>query len=100
LQSLQQQLLRKPEGSEAFLAYQAGLQGVFGSNNFSPTNAMQLSQQSRTLQHGSNQDTMLRGQGIEQQMLNPVHQAYLQYAALQAPQQKPALGIQSQQLEH
>jgi SWI/SNF-related matrix-associated actin-dependent regulator of chromatin subfamily A protein 2/4 len=90
LQSLQQQLLRKPEGNEAFLAYQAGLQGVFGSNNFSP-------KQSRTLQHGSNQDTMLRGQGIEQQMLNPVHQAYLQYAALQAALQKPALGIQSQQ---
>ncbi|XP_061341259.1 ATP-dependent helicase BRM-like isoform X3 [Gastrolobium bilobum] len=99
-QSFQQQLLRKPEGNEAFLAYQAGLQGVFGSNNFSSPGAMQLPQQSRKFidiaHHGSNQDAQLRGQGIEQQMLNPVHQAYLQYA-LQAAQQKSALGIQSQQ---
>ncbi|KAK7292693.1 hypothetical protein RJT34_15545 [Clitoria ternatea] len=95
-QSFPQQLLRKPEGNEAFLAYQAGLQGVFGSNNFSSPGAMQLPQQSRKLQLGSNQDTQLRGQGIEQQMLNPVHQAYLQYA-FQAAQQKSALGIQSQQ---
>ncbi|KAK7349507.1 hypothetical protein VNO77_06930 [Canavalia gladiata] len=97
-QSFQQQLLRKPEGYEAFLVYQAGLQGAFGSNNFSSPSAMQLSQaqQSRKLQLGSNQDTQLRGQGIEQQMLNPVHQAYLQYA-FQAAQQKSALGIQSQQ---
>ncbi|TKY63934.1 ATP-dependent helicase BRM [Spatholobus suberectus] len=95
-QSFQQQLLRKPEGSEAFLAYQAGLQGVFGGSNFAAPSAMQPPQQSRKLHLGSNQDTQLRGQGIEQQMLNPVHQAYLQFA-LQAAQQKPALGIQSQQ---
>ncbi|XP_027335787.1 ATP-dependent helicase BRM-like [Abrus precatorius] len=95
-QSFQQQLLRKPEGNEAFLAYQAGLQGAFGSNNFPSPSAMQLSQQSRKLQLGSNQDTQLRGQGIEQQMLNPVHQAYLQYA-LQGAQQKPGLGIQPHQ---
>jgi len=96
VQSFQQQLLRKPEGNEAFLAYQAGLQGVYGSNNFSSPSAMQLPQQSRKLHLGSNQETQLRGQGIEQQMLNPVHQAYLQYA-LQAAQQKSTLGIQSQQ---
>jgi SWI/SNF-related matrix-associated actin-dependent regulator of chromatin subfamily A protein 2/4 len=50
-------------------------------------------------QHGSNQDAQLRGQGSEQQqMLNPVHQAYLQYAFQQAAQQKqPALGIHPQQ---
>ena len=100
MQSFQQQLLRKPEGNEAFLAYQAGLQGAFGSNNFSSPSAMQLPQQSRKFmdlaQHGSSQDAQLRGQGVEQQMLNPVHQAYVQYA-LQAAQQKPGLGIQSQQ---
>lgn len=95
-QSFQQQLLRKPEGSEAFLAYQSGLQGgVFGSNNFSPPSAMQMPQQSRKFidlaQHGSNQ-----GQGIEQHMLNPVQQAYFQYA-LQTSQQKSALAMQSQQ---
>ncbi|KAG4922446.1 hypothetical protein AAZX31_18G215200 [Glycine max] len=94
MQSFQQQLLRKPEGSEAFLAYQAGLQGVFGSNNF-PSSSMQLPQQSRKFvdlaQHGSNQV-----QGVEQQMLNPVQAAYFQYA-LQASQQKSALAMQSQQ---
>ncbi|KAK7274397.1 hypothetical protein RIF29_15482 [Crotalaria pallida] len=96
-QSFQQQLLRKPEGNEAFLAYQAGLQGVFGSNNFASPSTMHVPQQSRnSTPHGSNQDAQLRGQGVEQQMLNPVHQAYLQYA-MQASQQRPALGIQSQQ---
>ncbi|CAJ1820007.1 unnamed protein product [Sphenostylis stenocarpa] len=93
-QSFQQQLLRKPEGSEAFLAYQAGLQGLFGSNNFS-SSSMQLPQQSRKFadlaQHGSNQ-----GQGVEQQMLNPAQAAYFQYA-LQASQQKPVLAMQSLQ---
>lgn len=100
MQSFQQQLLRKPEGNEAFLAYQAGRQGVFGSNNFSSPSAMQQAQQSRKFidlaQHGSNQDTHLRGHGSEQQMPNSVHQAYIQYA-FQATQQKPALGIHSQQ---
>ncbi|XP_057454652.1 ATP-dependent helicase BRM-like isoform X2 [Lotus japonicus] len=101
-QSFQQQLLRKPEGSEAFFNHQAGRQGVFGSNNFSsPTpSAMQQPQQSRKFtdlpQHGSNQGNHVRGQGSEQQMLNPVQQAYLQYA-FQAVQQNPSLGIHSQQ---
>ncbi|XP_027348817.1 ATP-dependent helicase BRM isoform X2 [Abrus precatorius] len=94
-QSFQQQLLRKSEGGEAFLAYQAGLQGAFGSNNFSSPSSMQLPQQSRKFvdlaQHGSNQ-----GQGIEQQMLSPAQHAYFQYA-LQASQQKSALAMQSQQ---
>ncbi|XP_061360032.1 ATP-dependent helicase BRM [Gastrolobium bilobum] len=93
-QSFQQHLLRKSEGNEAFLAYQAGLQG-FGSNNFSSPSAMQLPQQSQKFmdlaQRGSNQ-----GQGVEQQMLNPAQQAYLQYA-FQASQQKSALAMQSQQ---
>jgi len=95
MQSFQQQLLRKPEGSEAVLAYQAGHQGVFGNNNYSSSTAMQLPPQSRNFfalaQHGPNQ-----GQGIEQQRLNPVQQAYYQYA-LQSSQQRPALAMQSQQ---
>ncbi|XP_058743971.1 ATP-dependent helicase BRM-like [Vicia villosa] len=101
-QTFQQQLLRKPEGNEAFLAYQAGRQGVFGSSNFQQPNAMQLPQQPRKFtdlaqQHGTNQDAQLRGQDSEQQqMVNPVHQAYLQYA-FQAAQQKPTMGIHSQQ---
>ncbi|XP_054782253.1 ATP-dependent helicase BRM-like isoform X2 [Prosopis cineraria] len=99
-QSLHQQLLRKPEGNEAFLAYQAALQGAFGGNNFSSPSAMQLPQQSRKFneltQHGPNQEALLKGQNIEQQMLNPVHQAYLQYAH-QAAQQKSALAVHSQQ---
>lgn len=100
MQSLQQQLLRKPEGNETFLAYQAGLQGVYGSNNFSSPSPMQMPQQSRKVidlaQHGSTQEAQIRGQGVEQQILNPVHQAYLQYA-LQAAQQNSALAMQSQQ---
>lgn len=56
---------------------------------------MQLPPQSRNFfalaQHGPNQ-----GQGIEQQRLNPVRQAYSQYA-LQSFQQRPALAMQSQQ---
>lgn len=100
MQSFQQQLLRKPEGNEAYLAYQAGRQGVFGNNNFSSPNAMQLPQQSRnfidSVQHGSNQDTQQRGQGSEQHMQNPSQQAYLQYA-FQAAQQKSALGFHLQQ---
>ncbi|XP_054784705.1 ATP-dependent helicase BRM isoform X2 [Prosopis cineraria] len=99
-QSLQQQLLRKPEGNETFLSYQAGLQGVYGANNFSSPSPVQLPQQSRKsidfAQHGSSQEPQIRGQGIEQQMPNPIHQAYLQYA-LQAAQQKSALAMESQQ---
>ncbi|KAJ6972357.1 ATP-dependent helicase BRM isoform X2 [Populus alba x Populus x berolinensis] len=102
-QALQQQLLRKPEGNETLLAYQAGtLQGVTGGNNFaSSPGSMQIPQQSRQLfdlarQHGSSQDGQNRNQGVEQQALNPIQQAYLQYA-FQAAQQKSALAMQSQQ---
>jgi SWI/SNF-related matrix-associated actin-dependent regulator of chromatin subfamily A protein 2/4 len=97
MQSFQQQLLRKPEGSEAVLAYQAGLQGVFGNNNYSSPTAMQLPQQSRKFidlaQHGLNQ-----GQSIEQQMLNPVQQAHYQYA-LQNSQHKSTLAMQQSKIE-
>ncbi|GFY92520.1 transcription regulatory protein SNF2 [Actinidia rufa] len=49
VQSLQQQLLRKPEGNEAILAYQAGgLHGLLGGGNFtSSSGVMQLPQQSK-----------------------------------------------------
>lgn len=104
-QTFQQQLLRKSEGNGALLGYQAGgLHGVMGGANFaSSSGSMQLPQQPRKLndaaqQHGSphvREEGQNKGQGIEQQMLNPVHHAYLQYA-FQA-QQKSALGMQSQQ---
>ncbi|CAL2241805.1 unnamed protein product [Prunus armeniaca] len=102
-QSLQQQqFLRKPEGNEALLAYQAaGLQGVLGGSNFvSSPGSSQMPQQSRKFidlaqQHGS-QDGQNRSQGVDQQVLNPVHQAYLHYA-FQAAQQKSGLAMQSQQ---
>ncbi|XP_030489988.2 ATP-dependent helicase BRM [Cannabis sativa] len=101
-QPLQQQLLRKPEGNESLLAYQAGnLQGALGVGNFTPHGAMPLSQQSRKFfelaqQQGSSQEGHNRSQGPDQQVMNPVHQAYLQYA-FQAAQQKSALAMQSQQ---
>ncbi|KAK3028777.1 hypothetical protein RJ639_037998 [Escallonia herrerae] len=105
-QSFQQQLLRRPEGNEAILAYQAGgLHGVLGGGNFASNSAsMQLPQQSRNFidmaqQHGSlhiREEGQNRSQAFEQQMLNPVHQAYMQYA-FQAAQQKSALGTQPQQ---
>ncbi|XP_065629360.1 ATP-dependent helicase BRM isoform X2 [Quercus suber] len=98
-QSLQQ-LHRKAEGNEAFLAYQANLQGVLGGNNFaSSPGSMQLPPQSRKFielaqQHSSPHEGQNTSQAIDQQMLSPVQQAYLQYA-FQA-QQKSALAMQSQ----
>ena len=106
IQSLQQQLLRKPEGNEALLAYPGGgLQGVMGGANFvPPSSSMQLQQQPRKFfdlaqQHGVSQireENQNKSQGVEQPVLNPVHQAYLQYA-FQAAHQKAALGMQPQQ---
>ena len=106
IQSLQQQLLRKPEGNEALLAYPGGgLQGVMGGGNFaSSSGSMQLPQQPRKFidlaqQHGAShirEDNQNKSQGVEQPVLNPVHQAYLQYA-FQAAHQKSALGMQPQQ---
>ncbi|KAL6128685.1 hypothetical protein ACLB2K_072040 [Fragaria x ananassa] len=101
-QQLQQQFLRKPEGNEALLAYQAAaFQGAMGGNNFvSAPGSSQMPQQPRKFmdmaqQHGS-QEGQNRSQGVDQQVLNPVHQAYLQYA-FQAAQQKSGLAMQSQQ---
>ena len=106
VQSLQQQLLRKPEGNEAILAYQAGgLHGLLGGGNFaSSSGVMQLPQQSKKFIDLSQQNSAAhireegqnRSQGIEQQMMNPVQQANLQYA-FQAAQPKSAPGMQSQQ---
>ncbi|CAK9156757.1 unnamed protein product [Ilex paraguariensis] len=107
LTSLAQHLLRKPDGSEAILAYQVGgLHGVLGGGNFVTSSAsIQLPQQSRKFvdvapqHHGSphtREEGQNRSQGFEPQVLNPVHQAYLQYA-FQAAQHKPAMGVQTQQ---
>ncbi|KAL8495204.1 hypothetical protein ACS0TY_019387 [Phlomoides rotata] len=104
-QSLQQQFLRRPEGNDALLAYQAGsIQGVLGGPNFAAASgSMQLPQQPRKFmdlgQHGTPnapEQSHNRSQGVEQQMLNPIQQAYLQYA-YQAAQQKSNMGIPSQQ---
>lgn len=69
-----------------------------GGNYASPPGSMQLPQQPRKFfdfaqQHGSSQEGQNRGQGADQQVLTPVHQAYIQYA-LQA--QKSASAMQSQ----
>ncbi|KAK1377213.1 ATP-dependent helicase BRM [Heracleum sosnowskyi] len=100
-QSFHQQLLRKPDGNEAMLGFQGGLHGVLGGNFGSNSGPMQLPVQSRKFtdlgqQHGSphnREEAQNRSQGFDQQMLNPVQQAYLQY---HSAQQKSALGMQSQ----
>lgn len=100
---LQHQLLRKSDGNEALLSYQAGgLQGVLVGNNFPQSpGSSHLPQQARKFidlaqqHHSSSQEGQNRSQGLEQQALNhPVHQAYLQYAL--AAQQKSAMAMQSQ----
>lgn len=103
-QSLQQQLLRKPEAKEAMLSYQSGgLHGVLGGGNFASSSAsMQLPQQSRKFmdlaqQHGR-EEVQNRSQGFDPQMMNPIQQAYMQYAfQAQQAQQKSLLGMQAQQ---
>ncbi|KAL1826685.1 hypothetical protein ACET3Z_005097 [Daucus carota] len=100
-QSFHQQLLRKPDGNEAMLAFQGGLHGVLGGNYGSNSGPMQHPVQSRKFtdlgqQHGSphsREEAQTRSQGFDQQVLNPVQQAYLQY---HSAQQKSALGMQSQ----
>ncbi|KAL8162487.1 hypothetical protein V2J09_013976 [Rumex salicifolius] len=108
-QTFQHQQLRRQEGNEAFLGFQAGgPSGLMGGDNFaSSSGSAQSSQQPKKFfdssqQQGSPQlreDGQSKGHGphgLGQQALNPVHQAYLQYA-FQASQQKAALGMQSQQ---
>lgn len=106
LQTLAQQFLRRPEGNDALLAYQAGpIHGALGTANFAAASgSMQLPQQPRKFidlgqQHGSPnipEQSHNRSQGVDQQMMQ---QAYLQYAfqSAQAAQQKSTLGMQSQQ---
>lgn len=106
-QSLPQHFLRRPEGNEALMGYQSGsIHGMMGGGNFAtPTGSVQLPQHHRKFidlaqQHGSSnirEDGQNRSQGFEQQVLNPVHQAYLQQYAFQAVQQKSPIGMQSQQ---
>ncbi|TYH38759.1 hypothetical protein ES332_D12G132100v1 [Gossypium tomentosum] len=100
-QSLQQQLLRKPEGNEANQAYQAsGLQGLMGGSNFpSSPGSMQPPQMSRRFfdlpqQHASAQDSQNRSQGVEQQMASSAQQAYYQFAYQASQQQKALLAQQ------
>ncbi|XP_039000166.1 ATP-dependent helicase BRM-like isoform X2 [Hibiscus syriacus] len=100
-QSLQQQLFKKPEGSDAILTYQvSGLQGMMGGSNFpSSPGSMQSPQQSKKFfdlaqQHASSQDSLHRSQAVEQQMLNPAQQAYYQYAYHIAQQQQTLLAHQ------
>lgn len=76
---------RKPEGSEAFLAYQAGgLQGVVGaSNSFPSPGSSQLPQQCRKLddlplKHGPTDDGLTGRHSIEQQVSNPILQSPFQ----------------------
>ncbi|KAG6434319.1 hypothetical protein SASPL_105944 [Salvia splendens] len=105
-QSMAQQFMKRPEGNDALLAYQAGtIHGPLGVGNFSTASgSMQLPQQPRKFidlgqQHGSpnNPDqSHNRSQGVELQMMNPMQQAYMQYA-FQSSQQKSTLGMQSQQ---
>lgn len=104
LQSLQRQLLRKPEGNEAIPVYTAGSRhGILsGGSLVSSSGGSQHPEQSKKFIDLGQQQVAShfweeghnRSQGIEQQVLNPVHQAYLQYS-FQAAQQKSAPGIQA-----
>ncbi|MBA0714948.1 hypothetical protein Golax_013886 [Gossypium laxum] len=73
---------------------------MMGGNNFpSSPGSMQPSQQSRKFfdlaqPHASAQDSQQRSQGVDQQMLNPVQQAYYQYAYQAAQHQKTLLAQQ------
>ncbi|XP_074272874.1 ATP-dependent helicase BRM [Silene latifolia] len=102
-QSLQHQLMRKPEGNESILAFQAaGVQGMMGGTNFGASpSSLQFSQSRKHLemphQHGSHlrEDGQNKTLVHEQQAMNPVHQAYMHYSQ-QAAKQKTAMGLQPQ----
>ncbi|XP_022016554.1 ATP-dependent helicase BRM isoform X2 [Helianthus annuus] len=97
MQALQQQLLRNPEGREAILAYQAGIrQGGLGGGVASGSSAMQQMQRV-SQQHGQEEGQSGR-LGFDQHMMNPMQQAYMQYALhAQQAQQKSSSGMQAQQ---
>lgn len=97
---MQQQFLRTSGGKEALLAHQDG--NVHGGANFSSASgSMQIPQQSKKFidsgQHQASlnipEQAFNRSRGFEQQMLNPIQQAYLY--AFQDAQQKPTVGLQS-----
>ncbi|KAI3743909.1 hypothetical protein L1987_56978 [Smallanthus sonchifolius] len=91
-QALQQQLLRNPEGREAILAYQAGIrQGVLGGGVASGSGSMQQMQRVAQ-QHGQEEGHNIR-HGFDQHMMNPMQQAYMQYA--QQAQHKSSPGMQA-----
>ncbi|KAL9228908.1 hypothetical protein vseg_004438 [Gypsophila vaccaria] len=103
-QSLQHHLLRKPEGNDNMQAFQAAaLQGMMGGANFAGSPSSLQFPQSRkhpemAQQHGAShlrEDGQNKSHVHEQQAMNPVHQAYMQYA-LQAAKQKSAMGMQLQ----
>lgn len=101
IQSLQQQQFRKPEGDQGHLPYQSPSihGGVMPARNIQPSanflmkNSCNSSQQQGSPQtHEGNQND---GQGAEQNLRNPLNQAYLQYA-YHAAQQKPFTNNQAQ----
>lgn len=96
MQLLQQQLLSNPEGREAMLAYQAGIrQGVLGGGAASSSGSMQMQRMAQQLSQEEGQNIR---QGFDQNMLNPMQQAYMQYALhAQQAQQKSVSGMQPQQ---
>ncbi|KAK1425168.1 hypothetical protein QVD17_20514 [Tagetes erecta] len=83
-QSLEQQLLRNPEGREAILAYQAGIRQ--GGGVASSSGSMQRVAQ----QHGQEEGQNTR-HGFDQHVMNPMQQAYMQYA--QQAQQQMNMGV-------
>ncbi|KAL1809410.1 hypothetical protein ACET3Z_026400 [Daucus carota] len=85
-QSFHQQLLRKPDGTEAMLGFQGGLHGELGGNIGSNSGSMLVQPRSR-------EETHNRNHGFDLQMLNPAQHSYLQY---HSAQQKSAPGMQSQ----
>ncbi|KAH9324701.1 hypothetical protein KI387_004879 [Taxus chinensis] len=97
----QQQLLRKSQGDEGLLAYQAGgLQGVVGASSVGgPACPTQMPQQPRNFMDISQQQqvaSQLQGEGPAKNQ-NQMHtHAYLQFA-LQAAQHKARANIQSPQ---
>ncbi|CAI9279148.1 unnamed protein product [Lactuca saligna] len=99
-QSLQQQLLRNPDGREALLAYQSGIRqgGVLGGGAASGSGSMQMQRVAQ--QHGQEEGQNMR-QGFDQHMMNPMQQAYMQYALhaqqAQQAQQKSSPVMQAQQ---
>ncbi|CAN6455544.1 unnamed protein product [Victoria cruziana] len=104
-QPLQQAQLRKPEGEDSVIAYQAGSNhGVLGGSSFSSSSMMPSPQQARKFMDMSQQqnvsqvreENQAKVQSLEEQVQSPGRQAYLQYA-FQNSQQKTTGNMQVQQ---